>query len=37
MVVENSGRLAEIEQGHGTADEHKLLMGKTLGMLAQPI
>lgn len=36
-VVENSGRLAEIEQGHGTPDEHKLLMGKTLGMLGQPI
>jgi 2-polyprenyl-6-methoxyphenol hydroxylase-like FAD-dependent oxidoreductase len=36
-VVENSGRLAEIEQGHGTPDEHKMLMGKTLGMLAQPI
>jgi 2-polyprenyl-6-methoxyphenol hydroxylase-like FAD-dependent oxidoreductase len=37
MVVENSGRLAEIEQGHGTPDEHKMLMGKTLGALAQPI
>lgn len=37
MVVENSGRLAEIEQGHGTHDEHKMLMGKTLGALAQPI
>ena len=37
MVVENSGRLAEIEQGHGTPEEHKMLMGKTLGALAQPI
>jgi len=37
MVVENSGRLAEIEQGHGSADEHKVLMGKTLGALAAPI
>jgi 2-polyprenyl-6-methoxyphenol hydroxylase-like FAD-dependent oxidoreductase len=37
MVVENSGRLAEIEQGHGTHDEHQRLMGQTLGALAQPI
>jgi 2-polyprenyl-6-methoxyphenol hydroxylase-like FAD-dependent oxidoreductase len=37
MVVENSYRLAEIEQGHGTPEEHKQIMGKTLGALAQPI
>lgn len=37
MVVENSGRLAEIEQGHGTHEEHTRLMGQTLGALAQPI
>ena len=37
MVVENSGRLAEIEQGHGTKEEHSRLMGMTLGALAQPI
>jgi 2-polyprenyl-6-methoxyphenol hydroxylase-like FAD-dependent oxidoreductase len=37
MVVENSGRLAEIEQGHGTQEEHSRLMGMTLGALAQPI
>lgn len=37
MVVENSGRLAEIEQGHGTQDEHKQIMGHTLAALAQPI
>lgn len=37
MVVENSGRLAEIEQGHGTPDEHRQIMGQTLGALAQPI
>lgn len=37
MVVENSGRLAEIEQGHGTQEEHSKLMGMTLGMLAKPI
>jgi 2-polyprenyl-6-methoxyphenol hydroxylase-like FAD-dependent oxidoreductase len=37
MVVENSGRLAEIEQGHGTPDEHRQLMGASLGALAQPI
>ena len=37
MVVENSGRLAEIEQGHGTQDEHRQIMGQTLGALAQPI
>lgn len=37
MVVENSGRLAEIEQGHGTHEEHQRLMGQTLGALAQPI
>lgn len=37
MVVENSGRLAEIEQGHGTPEEHQRLMGQTLGALAQPI
>lgn len=36
MVVENSGRLAEIEQGHGTQEEHQKLMGMTLGALAQP-
>lgn len=36
MVVENSGRLAEIEQGHGTHDEHKQLMGQSLGALARP-
>ena len=36
LVVENSGRLAEIEQGHGTPDEHKMLMGRTLGALAVP-
>jgi hypothetical protein len=29
--------LAEIEQGHGTPEEHKQIMGKTLGALAQPI
>ncbi|MBN8292439.1 FAD-dependent oxidoreductase [Rhodobacter sp. NTK016B] len=37
MVVENSGRLAEIEQGHGTHEEHTRLMGQTLGALAAPI
>lgn len=37
MVVENSGRLAEIEQGHGTQEEHQRLMGQTLGALTQPI
>jgi len=37
MVVENSGRLAEIEQGHGTQEEHSKLMGMTLGALARPI
>jgi 2-polyprenyl-6-methoxyphenol hydroxylase-like FAD-dependent oxidoreductase len=37
MVVENSGRLAEIELGHGTHEEHQRLMGQTLGALAQPI
>ena len=37
MVVENSGRLAEIEQGHGTHEEHSRLMGQTLGALAEPI
>lgn len=36
MVVENSGRLAEIEQGHGTQEEHQKLMGMTLGALAMP-
>lgn len=36
LVVENSGRLAEIEQGHGTPDEHKMLMGRTLGALSVP-
>jgi len=36
MVVENSGRLAEIEQGHGTQEEHQKLMGMTLGALAKP-
>ena len=36
MVVENSGRLAEIELGRGTQDEHQRLMGTTLGALAQP-
>lgn len=36
MVVENPGRLAEIEQGHGTQEEHQRLMGMTLGALAQP-
>lgn len=36
LVVENSGRLAEIEQGHGTPEEHQRLMGMTLGALAQP-
>lgn len=36
MVVENSGRLAEIEQGHGTPDEHRAIMGRSLGALAQP-
>jgi len=37
MVVEASGRLAEIEQGHGTRDEHKQIMGRTMGALTQPI
>ncbi|MFN4099656.1 MAG: FAD-dependent oxidoreductase [Pararhodobacter sp.] len=37
MVVENSGRLAEIELGHGTHEEHQRLMGQTLGALAAPI
>lgn len=37
MVVENSGRLAEIEQGHGTPEEHQRIMGQTLGALAAPI
>jgi 2-polyprenyl-6-methoxyphenol hydroxylase-like FAD-dependent oxidoreductase len=37
MVVENSGRLAEIEQGHGTPEEHTRLAGQTMGALAQPI
>ena len=37
LVVENSGRLAEIEQGHGTQEEHSKLMGMTLGALARPI
>jgi 2-polyprenyl-6-methoxyphenol hydroxylase-like FAD-dependent oxidoreductase len=37
MVVENSGRLAEIEQGHGTPDEHRQIMGKTLGALTEPV
>lgn len=37
MVVENSGRLAEIEQGQGTPEEHSRIMGQTLGALAQPI
>lgn len=36
LVVENSGRLAEIEQGHGTQEEHQRLMGQTLGALAMP-
>lgn len=36
LVVENSLRLAEIELGHGTQDEHKQIMGRTLGALAQP-
>lgn len=36
LVVENSGRLAEIEQGHGTQEEHQRLMGQTLGALAAP-
>lgn len=34
MVVENSLRLAEIEQGHGTQDEHQRIMGQTLAALA---
>lgn len=37
LVVENSGRLAEIEQGHGTPEEHQRIMGQTLGALAAPI
>ena len=36
MVVENSGRLAEIEQGQGTQEEHQRIMGQTLGALAVP-
>lgn len=36
LVVENSGRLAEIEQGHGTQEEHQRIMGQTLGALAAP-
>lgn len=36
LVVENSLRLAEIEQGHGTQEEHQRLMGQTLGALAAP-
>ncbi len=37
MVVENSGRLAEIEQEHGTKEEHSKLLGIMLGALALPI
>ena len=37
MVVENSGRLAEIELGHGTLDEHRRVMGQAMASLAQPI
>lgn len=37
MVVENSGRLAAIEQGAGTPDDHKALMGQSMGALGAPI
>ena len=37
MVVENSGRLAEIEITGGDHAEHARIMGQTLGALAQPI
>lgn len=37
MVVENSGRLAEIELGDGTHEEHQRLMGRTMGALNDPI
>lgn len=37
MVVENSLRLAEIEMGQGTADEHKQVMGQTMRALTAPI
>jgi 2-polyprenyl-6-methoxyphenol hydroxylase-like FAD-dependent oxidoreductase len=36
MVVENSGRLAQIEQGHGTKEEHQQIMGQTMAALAAP-
>lgn len=37
MVVENSGRLAEIEVTGGDQAEHAKIMGMTMGALAQPI
>lgn len=37
MVVDGSGRLAEIELGHGTHDEHKQIMGRTMAALTAPI
>ncbi|MEK8029787.1 FAD-dependent oxidoreductase [Ideonella sp. DXS29W] len=37
MVVENSGRLGEIEMAHGDMDEHARLMRESLMALAQPI
>lgn len=37
MVVENSLRLAEIELGDGTPDEHRQIMGQTMQALTAPI
>lgn len=37
MVVENSGRLAEIEVTGGNHEEHARIMGATMGALARPI
>ena len=37
MVVENSGRLGEIEMGNGDKDEHARIMRESLMALAQPI
>lgn len=37
MVVESSRRLGEIEQGHGSKDEHTALMREAQRVLAQPL
>jgi 2-polyprenyl-6-methoxyphenol hydroxylase-like FAD-dependent oxidoreductase len=37
MVVENSGRLGEIEMANGDKEEHSRIMRESLIALAQPI